>query len=396
VVRVRTGATGVASSLTASSSALQNFVDLANAAGFARDDTIVVDDGVAGFEDYARVQFVDGNRLWFSSPSAPAYPSGLRVAHQAGAAVAVVSVQVEQEGIDWTLDPSTGQITELTEFGDGNAELVDSTTDFVMPGRYPLAANSSPDLDETWGKWQGKRLVKGTYRVGIWGSFDAEFFAPGQQTTYTIAAPAATRDFLVGTAQTIEPYALISSGASCNACHQDMWFHEGRQHGFDACILCHSEAGSEDQPRYVAANAPATTGVTVNFRTLLHAIKRGSQLAHASTFAAVDASSQPYPDNFSVDTFEHVVFPAMPGGTMQCAKCHGAENTSWIVPAPRDHPTEQGAPVRVWRAVCSGCHDSDADALHTEKETSPAGVESCADCHGPGTVLAVELVHKAH
>jgi hypothetical protein len=128
---------------------------------------------------------------------------------------------------------------------------------------------------------------------------------------------------------------------------------------------------------------------------LLHAIKRGSQLAHASTFAAVDASSQPYPDNFSVDTFEHVIFPAQPGATMQCTKCHGDRNTAWIVPANRDHPTEQGAPVRVWRAVCASCHDADIDAMHIEMETH-AGVEACAECHAPGTDLPVAVVHKAH
>src|SRR5439155_16293602 len=87
VVRVRTGTSGVASSLAASASALQNFVDLADAGGFARDDTIVIDDGIAGREEYLRIQFVDGNRLWFSSPAAPAYPAGLRFAHVAGTAV---------------------------------------------------------------------------------------------------------------------------------------------------------------------------------------------------------------------------------------------------------------------------------------------------------------------
>lgn len=321
----------------------------------------------------------------------------MRFAHVAGAPVAVVVVQTELEGSDYTLDATTGRITELIEFGAGDAVLVDYTTDFVMPGRYPLAANASPDLDETWGKWTGKRIVNGTYRLGIWGSFDKVFPFPGapQQTVYTIASVAATRDFLVGSAQTIQPYALISSATNCNACHQDLWFHEGQQHGFDACILCHAAAGAEDQPQYVAANAPPTPGVTVNFRTLLHSIARGSQLAHAATFAAVDASSQPYPDNFSVGTFEHILFPAMPGATLQCTKCHGSTNTAWIVPADRDHPTDQGAPVRVWRAACAGCHDSDAAAAHIEKQTSPAGVEGCAACHGPGTTLAVELVHKA-
>jgi hypothetical protein len=91
-VRVRTGATAVASTIVAAASAPQNFVDVSDATGFARDDDVVVDDGQSGLEEYLRVQFVEGNRLWFSSPASPAYASGLRFAHAAGAQVRVVTL----------------------------------------------------------------------------------------------------------------------------------------------------------------------------------------------------------------------------------------------------------------------------------------------------------------
>jgi hypothetical protein len=77
-----------------------------------------------------------------------------------------------------------------------------------------------------------------------------------------------------------------------------------------------------------------------------------------------------------------------------CATCHGSTNEAWKSPAPRDHPLEQGAPARTWRAVCGACHDSAAAGAHIELETTPEGVEACAVCHGPGAQLAVDRVHR--
>jgi OmcA/MtrC family decaheme c-type cytochrome len=212
--------------------------------------------------------------------------------------------------------------------------------------------------------------------------------------TYNLVSPPAVRDFLVGSATALEPYALISSGNNCYACHQDIWFHDGTYRGFDTCIVCHATAGSEDRPRYVAAGAPDTPGVTVNFRTLLHKVHMGKKLTNASTFTVIGSGPGDYPDNFTANTFDHILFPPMPGGATQCVKCHGATDTSWELPAPRDHPSEQGMPVLVWRAACVTCHDASSTDAHAAMYTTVAGVESCGDCHAPGGVENVELVHK--
>lgn len=394
-VRVRTGASGVASATTSAAPALGNFLDVLDASGFARDDYVVIAEGVAGEEEYLRVQYVDGDRLWFSSPASPAYASGLRHAHPSGTSVLVVVLVDKSIGVDYALDPSTGTITEVGEFGDGHAVLVDSVTDFRLPAVYPQAHNGSSDLDDTWGKWTGKSLVAGTYRLALSATVDKTHFGPGVQRVYTIGSPPAIREFLVGSASSSEPYALVDSGSACTACHQELFFHGGRSRGFDNCITCHANAGSEDRPRYVAANAPETSGVTVNFRTLLHQIHRGADLAEAATFTAVDAGPRAYPDNFSAETFEHVRFPALPGRTERCAKCHGAANVAWQEPAQREHPTEQVAPVRAWRAVCLACHD-DAPALsHAATHVAPDGSEACEVCHGVRSTYAVSLYHEA-
>lgn len=395
-VFVRTGNAGASSTLASSASELQNFVDVADATGFARDDTIAIDDGVAGEEEYLKIQFVDGTRLWFSSPDSPNYAPGLRANHAAGASVMNVVLVPKFKNVNFSLDAAHGIITELTEFGAGNAVLVSYTSHFVMPSKVPLASNASPDLDETIGKWTGKSVAPGTYRLALAGTRAFNYIQFFESNLYNVDSPPAVRDFLVGGATTIEPYALISSSANCYACHQDIWFHDGLYRGFDTCIVCHATAGSEDRPRYVAAHAPSTPGVTVNFRSMLHKAHMGKNLADASTFTVVGSGPDPYPDNFTANTFEHIVYPAMPGGTTQCAKCHGATNTAWKVPAPRDHPTEQGKPVLVWRAACVTCHDAATTIAHADQFTSINGVESCADCHAPGASEGVELVHEAH
>lgn len=392
-VFVRTGTSGGASTLSADATALQNFVDLNDATGFARDDFVVIDDGMPGEEEYLRIQFVDGQRLWFSSPETPAYAPGLRVAHGAGATVLAVQLTQQSQGVNYSLATSTGTITELTEFGAGNAVVVSYTSEFEMPSKYPQSANASPGLDETSGKWAGKSIVAGTYRIALTAYRTLDYIASGEHNFYNVVSPPAVRDFQVGPAPVDEPYALVSNGANCYACHQDIWFHDAKYRGFDTCIACHGDAGSEDRPRYVAADAPDTPGVTANFRTMLHKIHMGKKLPDASTFTVVGSGTAPYPDNFTANTFEHILFPAMPGATENCQKCHGATNTAWLQPAPRDHPTEQGSPVLVWRFACVTCHDSAITQAHALQYTTPAGVETCATCHAPGASEAVDVVH---
>jgi OmcA/MtrC family decaheme c-type cytochrome len=355
---------------------------------------VVIDDGVAGLEEYLRVQFVDGSRLWFSSPYTGGYQTGLRQAHGAGAALQKVTLSSKAAGTDYTLNAASGQITELTEFGADNAVIVIYTTDFIVPATHGLALNDSPELDETAGKWTGKSLVSGTYTVGIWGSRNLSVVQNGETTTYRGTSPAANHDFLVGAATTIEPGTVISSAANCNACHNDIYFHGGGRRGFPTCILCHGTAGAEDRPRYVAGNAPPTTEVRVEYREMLHKIHRGKDLANALTYTVNGFGSSAYPNNFTSYNYHEVGFPAMPEGVKDCRKCHGAQSTSWQLPDPRNHPSEQARPTLAWRVACGSCHDDTAAQAHIKAQTSPSGAESCSICHGLGEQYNIDLVHK--
>jgi hypothetical protein len=83
-------------------------------------------------------------------------------------------------------------------------------------------------------------------------------------------------------------------------------------------------------------------------------------------------------------------FPAHPGGTSQCVRCHG--NDAWKAPAARVHASATSL-VKTWGVVCGSCHDSAAAGAHISANTSSFGVESCEVCHGPGRDFAVEKSH---
>ncbi|MCC6670911.1 MAG: hypothetical protein IT458_07615 [Planctomycetes bacterium] len=393
-VQVRTGTT-TSTTLAAASVAQQNYIDVASATGFARNDYIVIDSGL-GTEEYARIQFVDGNRLWFAAAGNTTYKPALLLAHASGAAVQEVTLVTKAITTDFTLNANTGVITEVTEFGAGNVVLCTYTTDFVMPTTYPITLNASPDLGETDGKWTGKTIVDGTYTLALWSARTLTLNLFGETNSYRSTAEADLVDFRVGSATAIEPYELISSATNCYNCHQELSFHGAGRRGYQSCVVCHGAAGPEDRPRYTAANAPATTGVSITFRQMLHKIHKGEDLANASSYQIVGFGSGAYPNNFGVTTFEEVVFPAFPGGTRNCTKCHGASNEAWKAPAVREHPTQQTLPVKRWAIVCGACHDSTDAQAHITLQTTPGGDESCNVCHGTSAEWGVQRVHKAY
>jgi OmcA/MtrC family decaheme c-type cytochrome len=397
-ILVRT-ATGVATTLTAAAPVLQNFVTVASTTGFLRNDYVVIDDGVAGAQEYLRVQWVDGNRLWFAAAGAggpTGYQPGLRNAHGAGAALTKVTLATKTANTDYTLAPATGTITEVTEFGAGAAVLATYTADFVMPAVYGPPLNDSPDLGPESGKWKGLPLVAGTYTVGAWGSRTLTLSQNGETQTYRSTSLPANVDFLVGAATALTPVAIIAPDTTCAKCHVDVLAHGGGRRGVDTCLLCHGSAGTEDRPQYVAAAAPATPRSVVEFRSMLHKIHRGANPALTNVavpYSVVGFGAAAYPNNFSVLTFDEDEFPAMPSGVKDCSACHGT-STAWQSPADRSHPTAAVAPAQSWGVACGGCHDTSAALAHFDIMTSGLGNESCSVCHDSGRDQAVALMHK--
>jgi hypothetical protein len=391
---------GASTTLATAVGVRRNYLDVVDATGFARNDYLVLDRGVPGLEEYLRIQYVEQNvsgsvdRLWFGSPAQTDYPLGPRRAHAAGASVQRVVVSALSAGVHYTLDGATGTLTETGGFVTGHAILVSYTTDFVMPEVYELALNDSPDLGTASGKWSGLPILDGTYTFSIWGSRTLNYTAFGETTAYRNASHAAVRDFLVGDAAVIQPYTSIVSADSCYSCHQDMYFHGNQRRGFDTCVSCHGTAGAEDRPQYRAPGAPATTGTSIDFISMIHKIHQGGNLTNASSYEVVGFGGGAYPNNFTAHSYEHVFFPALPGGTQHCASCHGATNDAWKLPSEPLHPMAS-MPTRNWSNACGSCHDSNAALAHMEVMTAPiSGFESCATCHGLTDDLSVPVVHK--
>src|SRR6185369_4524151 len=156
---------------------------------------------------------------------------------------------------------------------------------------------------------------------------------------------------------------------------------------------CHGISGSEDWAQYNPPSGSnpvaADNGVTISFRTMLHKIHRGADLAHASTYTV-------YGNGASSNTYATVEFPVMPSGVQQCTKCHGTA-TAWMEPSPRTHSGNvQTVPTRAWRAECNACHDGDPQTAHIDAMTAPSGVESCEVCHGLDGEWSVERMHKVY
>lgn len=384
--------TSTATTLAAAVAAGQNYLDLQSTAGLAAGDVLLLDTGAD--REYVQIREVSGTRVFLSSRNNTTYgsgaaarpiSSGVRLAHALGAAVTEVALS-EVPTSSYTLTTTTGDIAETSEFGTG-AVLVSYTTDYVVPATFPGSLNESPDLDESDGDWTGLPIVSGTYAFHLTATRSLTKNVQGTTTSYTQASPPARADLLFGSATTIELPQRLDSIATCAKCHRDLQFHGGSRRGIDSCLSCHTLAGAEDAPTYVYPAAAATERTTIDFRTMLHAIHHGRELAAGADYEVVGFGG-------ASTTYEHVGFPVVPGGTKDCASCHGTANTAWRDVAARSHPSGT-VEARVYRAACASCHDSPAALAHIDANTSPSGAESCAICHGANDDENIERVHRA-
>jgi len=129
-----------------------------------------------------------------------------------------------------------------------------------------------------------------------------------------------------------------------------------------------------------AAKAPAQT---VDFRTMIHKIHRGENLASEYTI---------YGFGGSVNDFTDVRFP---GDLRDCEKCHS--NSSEQLPlgdnllnvtTPRGYIN----PTPPTTAACIACHTDKTAASHAVANTTTLG-EACVVCHGPDAQFAIDKVH---
>ena len=414
--------TATTTTTTADVSAFDRSVTISSTSGLLNGDIVVIEPaGAVGTREYVAIAPQRADGVVQASAGSGGDPTGsavklyfktpLRYAHASGSTITKVSLALRQEGAanDYTLTPATGTITSVTAFSASVGMVMSYRTDARFGywkdntgvdashvTTYVPPANDSTDIGEEQGDWQGLAYQDGTYTADLWLYKNIDLGLYGEVQTYRSTSNAGTFDFLYGSATEIVPHEIISSSENCYTCHNDVIFHGGGRRGLDACLTCHSISGCEDKPRWDTPNRSSaspsivptelTPGVAIEFRQMLHKIHKGSELFYADTYTVVGNGGNP-------STYGEVEFPAMPGGVRQCIRCHG--NEAWKQPAAREHDSA-GELVHAWGVVCGACHDSDAVQAHITLQTTDAGAESCAVCHGPGKDWAVETMHHAH
>jgi hypothetical protein len=357
---LRITGTGNSSALAANAPVTQNYIDVTAGTGsqFAKDNYIVLDGASPGLREFLKIQWVDGDRLWFGSQFRQNYKPNLKVAHAINATVEVVTTASVATGT-YSLDATTGVFTKLAGFVDGEL-LCTYSSDFVVPAAYPGSLNDSPTNGVDWGDWTGLPLLDGTYTFDMHGARSLTVTRFGENTSYTGGANSTVAKLLFGAATTVQDVVRIDANA-CYGCHQNLQFHGGSRRSVEACMQCHGTAGAENTQFYENPTNGNPAGTSVEFRRLVHSLHNG-------------------------------VFPGMPGGVQDCAKCHG-ENKAWTLPDERLHP-QQARPTRSWMVACGSCHTTTAQKAHMDANTSLGGAEACAVCHGEGDDLDVRTVHQ--
>ncbi len=274
----------------------------------------------------------------------------------------------------------------------GTLSVVDATTGtyrYVFPTAIPATAT-------------------GSYSVALEGYLqptpaDARYATVNPVLTFAV------------TDATPQPRRSIVSRTNCNGCHQDLSAHGGARKNPDYCVFCHNPAA------YDSAGAPRLQGTsnvladTLDFRHFIHKVHAGDQLSRPYLIGGFPLPSVANPtgtqNNFAADRY--------PAPLTSCAACHTSKNwTLPMNPSPGqaastsalmscsetvastasycDSPfwtVASTIQLQPQASACTSCHDSTATAAHAQLNTTAAGVEACATCHGPGTAYDVAAFH---
>ncbi|HKE20195.1 MAG TPA: OmcA/MtrC family decaheme c-type cytochrome [Kofleriaceae bacterium] len=247
--------------------------------------------------------------------------------------------------------------------------------------------------------------ASGSYTVGLEGYVQATG-APRFAAVSPVFPFAVTDD---------EPHARrqVVDGARCNNCHHDLAAHGGGRKGAQYCTLCHNANNPNDE-RVARFEAADVFVETVDFRVMIHKIHAGEDLTQPYVLGGNPTPNAGNPAGTPIDFAE----TRYPRRLADCSACHAdgtfelplaigllpsilqvrtcledpAADTNAFCDGANWVAAEEMA-IGPTAAVCTSCHDAPFTQAHAEVMTTDAGEESCATCHGPGSILDVAVVH---
>ncbi|MGI9304347.1 MAG: OmcA/MtrC family decaheme c-type cytochrome, partial [Gammaproteobacteria bacterium] len=215
---------------------------------------------------------------------------------------------------------------------------------------------------------------------------------------------------------------VVNVITKCDRCHDVLSLHgSNRSEVGDLCVMCHNPNGTDINRRTGLPGGIGIDGKTeesIDFKRLIHALHAAAETNFDGTITHGFRRTGIVVYGFGGNPHDYSDL-RFSGALWKCETCHLGSTFKlegiWEQPAQNgilgstiDTGAIVGDPsddlkISPTAAVCSSCHDSTVAQAHMEvngalfaanQATIATNVESCAVCHGPGTIASVELVHE--